>query len=64
MKLFVNYFKSRTVWFGLLVVVLSWFQQAVGESGLSSEQVTVVGSILGALIIALRSVTTVSLEEK
>jgi hypothetical protein len=61
---FVNYFKSKTVWLGLVTVVLSWAQQTVSESGLTPEQVTVVGSILGGLIVALRAVTKTPISEK
>jgi hypothetical protein len=57
-------FKSRTVWFGLLVLVLTWAQSVISDSGLTSDQVHWVGSLLSAAIVALRSVTTGSLADK
>jgi hypothetical protein len=59
-----NYFKSKTVWFGLLVVILSWAQQAINQVGLSPDQISLVGSILGAIIVWLRTMTTNSINDK
>jgi len=57
-------FKSKTVWFGLIVAILSWAQSVLNNSGLSPDQVGVAGTIIGALIVWLRSVTTTSLSDK
>jgi hypothetical protein len=56
---------SKTVWFGMLVASLSWLQQFVGTvEGLSPEQVSLIGTGIGSIIIWLRLVTNVSLTEK
>jgi carboxylesterase type B len=61
----MNYFKSKTVWFGLLIVILSWVQQAVAQfDGLTPDQITLIGSITGALVVWLRAVTTTAIEDK
>jgi hypothetical protein len=57
-------FKSKTVWFGLILALLSWVQGTLNNSGLSPDQIGYVGTIVGALIVWLRSVTTVPLSEK
>lgn len=60
----LNSFKSRTVWLGLIVTVLSWVQGTIMDAGLSGDQVSLVGTVLGALIVWLRSLTTKPLSEK
>lgn len=60
----LNAFKSKTVWFGFLVAVLSWVQTVIDGAGLSPDQVGVVGTVIGAVIVWLRSVTSVPLSEK
>lgn len=60
----LNSFKSRTVWLGLIVTVLSWVQSVIMDAGLSSDQVGLIGTVLGALIVWLRSLTTQPLSEK
>ena len=58
-------FKSKTVWFGMAIAALSWLQQFLGTlEGLTPEQVTLIGSGIGTIVIWLRLVTTVSLTEK
>lgn len=57
-------FKSKTVWFGLLVAVLSWAQGAIAGSGLTPDQVGIAGTVLGAAVVWLRSLTTTSLAAK
>lgn len=56
--------KSKTVWLGLLVTILSWVQATVSGAALPPEIVSVVGTVIGALIIWLRSLTTTSLADK
>jgi hypothetical protein len=57
--------KSKTVWFGMAVAALSWLQQFVGTlEGLSPEQVSLIGTGIGSIVIWLRLVTNVSLTEK
>jgi hypothetical protein len=60
----VGAFKSKSVWLGLLVVVLSWAQTTIGDAGLTPDQLGVAGSVLGALIVWLRGLTTKPLAEK
>jgi hypothetical protein len=57
-------FKSKTVWFGLVLAVLSWVQGALNGSGLTPDQIGYVGTIVGALVVWLRTVTTVPLSQK
>jgi hypothetical protein len=57
-------FKSKSVWFGLAVAVLSWAQATIAGSGLSPEQTGLVGTVIGGLIIVLRSLTNTSLSDK
>jgi len=58
-------FKSKTVWFGMTVAALSWLQQFVGTlEGLSPEQVSLIGTGIGSIIIWLRLITNVSLSQK
>lgn len=56
-------FKSKTVWLGLAVAVLSWVQTTLTTS-LSPEDVGIAGTIVGGLIVWLRSLTTTSLADK
>ena len=57
--------KSKTVWFGMTVAALSWLQQFVGTlEGLTPEQVSLIGTGIGSIVIWLRLVTNVSLTEK
>ena len=56
--------KSKTVWFGLLLAVLSWLQSVLNSSGLSADQLAIIGPVLGAVVVWLRSVTSVPLSEK
>jgi hypothetical protein len=57
--------KSKTVWFGMTVAALSWLQQFVGTlEGLTPEQVSLIGTGIGSIVIWLRLVTNVSLTQK
>lgn len=56
--------KSKTVWFGLILSILSWLQASWADAGLTPEQLGVTGSVVGTLIIILRAVTTQPLSEK
>jgi hypothetical protein len=57
--------KSKTVWFGMTVAALSWLQQFVGTlEGLSPEQVSLIGTGIGSIVIWLRLVSNVSLTQK
>lgn len=60
----LNAFKSKTVWFGFLVAVLSWVQTVINGAGLTPDQVGIVGTVIGAVIVWLRSVTTAPLSDK
>lgn len=57
--------KSKTIWFGMSIAALSWLQQALpGVEGLSPEGVSILGSIVGTIILALRVITVESLASK
>lgn len=57
--------KSKTIWFGMAIAALSWLQQALpGVEGLSPEGVSILGSLIGAGILALRVITVESLASK
>lgn len=60
----VGAFKSRTVWLGLAITVLSWVQQVVSGAAIPAEVVSVVGTVIGGLIVWLRALTTKSLADK
>ena len=57
-------FKSKTVWFGLILSILSWVQASWIQAGLTPDQLGVTGSVVGTLIIILRAITTQPLSEK
>jgi len=57
-------FKSKTVWFGLLLAVATWFQGTINGGGLDSNTLAIVGPIVGAVVVWLRSVTAVPLSQK
>ena len=63
-KAVANSLKSKTVWFGLAISVLSVLQSSLSQVGLTPEQLSIVGPIVGTLIIALRAVTTQPLSDK
>lgn len=60
----LQYLKSKTVWLGLLVTVLGWVQSTVFDAGVAPEHLGVVGTMLGAVIVWLRKLTTEPLEDK
>jgi hypothetical protein len=62
--LLVSSLKSKTVWFGLALSFLSVFQSYLADSGLTPEQLGVMGPLVGTLIIVLRAVTNKPLSEK
>ena len=64
MDTFVQYLKSKTVLFGLLLAIASWAQTLVVNAPLSPEITGFVGTAIGAVIIWLRTVTTKPLSEK
>lgn len=55
--------KSKTVWLGVIVAALSALQATLGNT-LTAEQIGLVGPILGALIVWLRTLTDKPLAEK
>jgi hypothetical protein len=57
-------FKSKTVWFAFLLAVLTWIQTTLNGAGLTADQLAIVGPVVSALIVWLRSVTTVPLSDK
>ena len=57
-------FQSKTVWFGLLVSIVSWVQTVVVAAPLPPEVIGIVGSVIGAIVVWLRTQTTVPLSEK
>lgn len=54
-----NWFKSKTVWFGLLLQMAPVFQEYYGAIGDPRGYM-----IVGVLVIVLRAITTKSLNEK
>lgn len=64
----MNYLKSalqsKTVWFGLLLAIVSWVHGLVIAAPLPPEVIGVVGSIIGGVIVWLRTQTSVPLAEK
>jgi hypothetical protein len=64
MQAFLNVFKSKTIWFGLLLAIVTWFQGFMNNSGLSAQQLAVVGPVVGLVVVWLRSVTSVPLSQK
>jgi hypothetical protein len=60
----LQYLKSKTVLFGLLLAVASWAQAALVSAPLSPELQGFVGTAIGVVVIWLRSVTNKPLSEK
>jgi len=60
----LQYFKSKTVIFGLLLAVASWAQSVILAAPLPADVLAIVGTLTGAAIIWLRSVTTKPVSEK
>ena len=60
----LQYLKSKTVLFGLLLAVVSWAQTLVVDVPLSPEIQGYVGTVIAAIIIWLRTQTTKPLSEK
>jgi hypothetical protein len=60
----LQYFKSKTVWFGLLLAVASWLQVALVGAPLPPEILAVLGTVVGGAVVWLRSVTNTALSEK
>lgn len=60
----LQYFKSKTVIFGLLLAVASWAQSVILAAPLPPDVLAIVGTLTGAAIIWLRSVTTKPVSEK
>jgi len=56
--------KSKTVWLGGVVAALSALQAGLGSSGVTPEQLGIVGPILGAVIVWLRAITDKPLSAK
>jgi hypothetical protein len=64
----MNYLKqalqSKTIWFGLLLSIASWVQTVVVAAPLPPEVVGIVGSVIGAIVVWLRTQTNVPLSQK
>lgn len=56
--------KSRTVWLGIIVTILSTFQGLVSEMPVPYYVQGIIGSVLGILIILLRLDTTDGIADK
>ncbi|MEF8758327.1 MAG: hypothetical protein V5B36_00945 [Candidatus Accumulibacter sp. UW25] len=58
--------KSKTIWFGLLVTILGALQVYLPSVQTLFDDVTygILTAIIGVLVIVLRYVTTVPLEQK
>ena len=57
-----NAFKSKTVLFGLLLTLASIAQMFVPF--LPPEHIGIAGAVIGAIVVALRFVTTLPLDQK
>jgi hypothetical protein len=60
----LQYLKSKTVLFGLLLAVVSWAQTLVVNAPLSPELQGYVGTVIAAVVVWLRTQTTKPLSEK
>lgn len=56
--------KSKTLWFSVILAVLSVLQGYLGLFNLTPEQQAYVGAGIAALVAALRAVTNQSLLQK
>lgn len=59
-----NALQSKTVWFGLALAIVSWIHGIVIAAPLPPEVIGIVGSIIGAIVVWLRTQTTVPLSQK
>lgn len=57
-------FKSRTIWFAILLAVLSVLQGFVVQLPIPAWGHAVVGSVIAVCIVVLRAITTQPLSEK
>lgn len=57
-------FKSRTIWFAILLAVLSVLQGFVLQLPIPAWGHAVVGSVIAVCIVILRAITTQPLSEK
>jgi hypothetical protein len=57
-------FKSRTIWFAILLAVLSVLQGFVLQLPIPAWGHAVVGSVVAVCIVILRAITTQPLSEK
>jgi len=57
-------FKSRTIWFAILLAVLSVLQGFVLQLPIPAWGHAVVGSVIAVCIVILRTITTQPLSEK
>jgi hypothetical protein len=57
-------FKSRTIWFAILLAVLSVLQGFVIQLPIPAWGHAVVGSVIAVCIVILRAITTQPLSEK
>jgi len=57
-------FKSRTIWFAILLAVLSVLQGFVLQLPIPAWGHAIVGSVIAVCIVILRTITTQPLSEK
>jgi hypothetical protein len=57
-------FKSRTIWFAILLAVLSVLQGFVLQLPIPAWGHAIVGSVVAVCIVILRAITTQPLSEK
>lgn len=62
--MFKKALKSRTVWLGIIVMVLSVLQEYIDFLPVKTEYRILIGIFLGLIIILLRLKTTGSIDEK
>lgn len=56
--------RSKTMWFGIAIAVLSTLQGLVLKLEVSSDQQAMIGGAIGVAVMILRALTTVPLSQK
>lgn len=57
-------FKSKTVLFALALAIATWAQTTIASAGLDQGDLALVGYVVSAIVVWLRSVTNAPLSSK
>ena len=57
-------FKSKTVLFALALAIATWLQTTIAGAGLDQGDLALVGYVVSAIVVWLRSVTNAPLSSK